>query len=169
MTSPSICQLSDLSVSQAKHDSTWQSVHLSVCPSSVLSVQPSAKNHKYSWMKFPKVQILGNFLYVHTSLDSSVNPSGSLSVTPSLSAENLLKFPGNYREKNAVNYLHEIPVNIPTIHTSSVVSVITLISASYVPSIHPLDDEGWEILEQFPSTNYEENFLVVITAKILMT
>ena len=132
----------------------------SVCPTI------SKKNHKYCWMKFPKVQILGNFLYFHTSLDSSVNPSGSLSVTPSLSAENLLKFPGNYGEKNAVNYLHEIPVNIPTVHTSSVMSVITLISASYVPSIHPLDDEGWEKLEQFPSTSYEENFMVVITAKI---
>ena len=43
MTSLSIYQLHDSSVCQHKCDSTWNSVHQSVCPSSVSSVQPSAK------------------------------------------------------------------------------------------------------------------------------
>ena len=43
MTSPSICQSHDSSVCQPKHDSTWNSIHLSVCLSSVLWIQPSAK------------------------------------------------------------------------------------------------------------------------------
>ena len=43
MTSPSICQSHDSSVCEPKHDSTWNSIHPSVCSSSVLSVEPSAK------------------------------------------------------------------------------------------------------------------------------
>ena len=42
MTSPSICQLHDSSVCQPKCDSTWNSVHPSVCLSSVPSAHPSA-------------------------------------------------------------------------------------------------------------------------------
>ena len=43
MTSLSICQLHDSSVCQPKCDSTWNSIHPSVCLSSVLSVQQLAK------------------------------------------------------------------------------------------------------------------------------
>ena len=42
VTSLSVCQLHDSSVCQSKPDSSWNSVHQSVCPLSVLSVQPSA-------------------------------------------------------------------------------------------------------------------------------
>ena len=43
MTSLSVCQLHDLSVCQSNHDSTWNSVHPSICLLSVASIQPSAK------------------------------------------------------------------------------------------------------------------------------
>ena len=43
MTSLSICQSHHMSVCLPKHELTWKSIHMSVCPSSVLSVQPSAK------------------------------------------------------------------------------------------------------------------------------
>ena len=59
-TSPSVCQLHDSSVRQPKHDSTWNSIHLSVCPSSVLSVQPSAK----IMVKIPMSIAVQNFLNV---------------------------------------------------------------------------------------------------------
>ena len=100
MTSPSICQSHDSSVCQPKHDSTWNSVHLSVCPPSVPCVQPSAKfmvkiPMSIAVQNFLKVQFKGKFLSICTSLDLSVNPSDSPSVTPSPSAENLLKFPSH--------------------------------------------------------------------------
>ena len=43
MTSLSVCQLHDSPVCQPNCDSTWKAVCLSVCRSSVPSVQPSAK------------------------------------------------------------------------------------------------------------------------------
>ena len=64
--------------------------------SSVLSIQPSAN----FMVKIPtssggqnslKVQITGKFPSIHTSLDSSVNRSVTLSQT-----ESPLKFPGNH-------------------------------------------------------------------------
>ena len=108
MTSLSICQLHDSSVCQPKHNSTWNSIYPSVYVLSVLSIQPSAK----FMVKIPmSVQYPEKFLSIHTSSDSSVDPSGSPSVTSSPSAENLSKTLGNHGEKNAVNYLHKIPVN----------------------------------------------------------
>ena len=59
-----------------------------------------------------------------TSMDSSVDPSGSPSITSSPSAETLLKVPGNIGEKHAVNYLHEITVKSPSVCTLYSTSVI---------------------------------------------
>ena len=131
MTSPSICQSHDLSVCELKHDSIWNSIHHSVCPSSVLSIQPSTVKMPKSIAghNFLKGQFTGKFLSIHASSDSSVNPSGSPSVTPSLSAENPSKIPGNNGEKHTVNHLHESLVKIPTVHSSSVMSVIAPVSA----------------------------------------
>ena len=58
-----------------------------------------------------------------------------------------------------VNYLHEILVKIPTVHSSSVVSVT-------VPSVHLSDDEHKEIPDKICSTNYGEKISAKITAKI---
>ena len=117
-------------------------------------------------MKFPKVQISGIFPSICTSSDSSISPSGSPSFTLPPSAENLLKIPGNHGEKNAVSYMHEIPLKIPTVHTSSMASVIAPISTSSVPSVHLSHGKCQEIPEEFPGTNYGEKFLVEIMAKI---
>ena len=65
-----------------------------------------------------------------------------------------------------VNYLHEIPVKIHTVHSLSVMSVIAPISASSIPSVHPSDNECQEILEEFPGTSYGEKFLAEIMVKI---
>ena len=86
MTSPFLCRSHDSSVCQSKCDSTWNSVHPSGCPSSVLSIQPSAYFMVIIPMispgqNFPKLQFTGKLLSVHTSLDSSVDPSGSPSIT----------------------------------------------------------------------------------------
>ena len=97
-------------------------------------------------------------------MDSSVNQSGSPSVTPSPSAENPLKFPSNNGEKHAVNYLHEIPVKTPSVCSLSVTSVIRPISAPSVLSVHPSDDKDQEILDEFPSTNYGEKYPAEIMA-----
>ena len=93
-TSLSICQLHDSSVCQPKCDSTWNSVWKAVCPSSVLSVLPSAKFMVKTPMsspiqKFPYMQHPGKLPTIHTSMDSSVNPPGSLSITLSPSDESL--------------------------------------------------------------------------------
>ena len=66
-----------------------------------------------------------------------------------------------------VNYLHKILVKSPSIHTSSVTSVIAPIYAMSVLSVHPSDDKCQEIMDKFPSTNYGENFPVEIMAKIM--
>ena len=138
MTSPSICQSHDSSVCHPQCDSTWKSVSMSVCPLSVLSVQPSAKfmvkrPMSITGQNFPNVKNLGKILSIHTSLESSVNPSGSPSVTLSPSAENLLKFPSNHGEQNAGNYMDEIRVKIPTVCTSH-----PYIDCSIHPSIHQM-------------------------------
>ena len=80
-------------------------------------------------------------------------------------AENLLKFPGNNGEKNAVNYQHKIPVKSPSVQTLSVTSVIAAVCALSIPSIHPSDDEHQEILDKFPGTNYGETSPSEIKAK----
>ena len=82
--------------------------------------------------------------FIHTSMDSSVNPSGRPSITSSLSAEKPSKLPCNNGEKHAVNYLHEIMVKSPSIHTLYGMSVIAPVHAlsipsictSYIPSVH---------------------------------
>ena len=155
MTSLSICQPHDSSVCQPKHDHAWSSVCLSVCLLSVLSVQPSARFMvkilvSIAGCNFPKVQIPTKFLSVCTSLDSSVNPSGSLLVTSSLSAENPLKFPDNHGEKKAVNELHEILVKSPSVCTLLVMSIIAPVCVSSVPSIHLSVNEHQEILDKSP-------------------
>ena len=94
---------------------------------------------------FPKMQFMGKFLSICTTSDLSVDQSGSPPVILSLSAEILFKFLSNFGEKHAVNYLHEIPVKLPTVHTSSVTSVIAPICGLPIPSIHLSDDEYQEI------------------------
>ena len=108
-------------------------------------------------MKLPERPNPGKFHSIHTSSYSSVNPPGSPSVTLSPSAENPLQFPCNHQEKTAVNYLHEILVKIPTVHTLSVTSVIAPICAMSIPSVHLSDDKHQEIPDEFPSTNYRRN------------
>ena len=98
---------------------------------------------------------MGKFLSVCTSSDSSVDQSGSPSITSSPSADNQSKFPSNHGEKNAVNYLHEILVEILTASTLSVPSVVAPICALSVLSIHLSDDEHQEIPDEFHGTNYE--------------
>ena len=99
MTSLSICQSHDcLSVNPIVILSRSPSVHR--CLLSILSVQPSAKftvriPMSIPGRKFLKVQIPGKFPSIHTSSDLSVDPSGSLSVTPSASPGNPSKFPSN--------------------------------------------------------------------------
>ena len=83
-----------------------------------------------------------------------------------MSAENLSKFPSNNGEKYAVNYLHEILEEIPTVCTLSVTSVISPIHALSILSIHPSDDECQEILDEFPGTIYWEKLPAGITARI---
>ena len=61
MTSLSMCQSYDSSVCQPKHDSTWNSIHLSACPSSIPSIKPSAK----FTVKIPTSIAGQNFLKVH--------------------------------------------------------------------------------------------------------
>ena len=91
---------------------------------------------------------------------------GSLAVTSSPSAENLLKFPGSHGDKKVVNYLHNIPVIFSTIHTSSVTSVVAPVCASSILAIHLSDDECQEIPYIFPGTNYGEKFQSKIKVKI---
>ena len=122
MTSPSVCESHDLSVCQPKHDSTWSSVCPSLCPSSVLFIQPSAKfmviiPTSIAIQYFLKVQFTGKFPYICTSSDSSVDPSRSPSITLSPSAENPSIFPGNNGEK-MWQITHQIPVKLPIVHTS---------------------------------------------------
>ena len=117
---------------------------------------------------FLKVPYLGKFLSIHTSSDSSVNQSGSLSITPSPTAENLSKFPSTDGEKNAVSYLHEIPVKIPAVCSSSVMSVIAPISASSILSINPSDNDCQEIPDEYPSTSYGEKSQQKLQPKFLV-
>ena len=109
---------------------------------------------------------MGKFLSACASLDLSVNPSGSPSFTPSPLAENPSKFPSIIMGENTVNYLHKLPVKIPTAHSSSVMSAIAPICASSVLSVDPSDDEHQEIPDEFPGTNHREKFPAKITTKI---
>ena len=163
-------------VCQPKCDSTWKSICLAVCLSSVLSIQPSAKFTVKMPVSIPvqnflKQQNLGKLL--HTSSDSSVNPSGSLSVASSPFAANLLKFPGKNGEKHVVNYLREILVkspafctlcitsvvapihasSIPSVCTSSIMPFIAPICALPIPSIHPSDPQ-YLLWGEKPNQNY---------------
>ena len=115
---------------------------------------------------YPKVQFPGKFPSIFTSSDLSVNPSGNPLFTPSPSAENPLKIPGNHGGKTAVTYLHEIQAKISTVYTSSVMSVIGPVGVLSIPSIHPSDNKHQEIPVKFPSTNCGEKYLVEIMVKI---
>ena len=55
-------------------------------------------------------------------MDLSIDPSGSLSINLSPSAEKPLKIP----EKHTANYLHEIPVKSPSVHTPYGTSVVEI-------------------------------------------
>ena len=88
MTSPSVCQLHDSSVCQPNHESTWKSFYPSVCLSSVLSVQPSAKftAHNYCWIKFPESPFHGEIpchlyfiRFVCQSIRQSINHTVTIS------------------------------------------------------------------------------------------
>ena len=115
---------------------------------------------------FPKHENPGKLLSVCTSSDSSVNPSGSLSITLSPSAENSSKVASNHGENNTANYLHEILVKSPSIHPSCTMSVVAPICASSIPSVYPSDNECQEILDEFPCTNYGEKFPSEIMVKL---
>ena len=95
---------------------------------------------------------MGKLLSIHISMDLSVNPSGSLSITLSPSAENLSKVSGNNGEKDVLHYQHGFPVKSPPIHatlvalfhalfipaicTTCIKSVLHLFHALSVPSVH---------------------------------
>ena len=66
-----------------------------------------------------------------------------------------------------VNYLHETPVNIPTVHTSSVTAAIAHVSALSILLINPSDNKCQEIMDEIPSTNYGKNSPVEIMTKSL--
>ena len=139
MTSPSICQLHDSSVCQPNPDATWKSICPSVSPSSVLSIQPSAKFMVKMLtcipvQNFPKYENPRKLLSIHPSSDLSVDPSGSPSITSPPSAENQSRFPGINGE-NVVNYLYKIPVISTSVCTSCVMSVIAPIQSLSIPSI----------------------------------
>ena len=78
---------------------------------------------------------LGKLPSIRTSTDSSVHHSHSPSVNSSLCAANPSKFPCNYGEKNAVNYLHENPVKSPSISTSYIMPFSAPVCASSVQSV----------------------------------
>ena len=112
----------------------------SVCLSSAPSILPSAKvimkiPMSIPVQKFPLMQYPGKLPSAHTSMDSSVDPSGSPSITLSPSAEKVSKILSNNGEKHVINYLHEIMVNSLSIHTLYGMSVIPPVCASYIPSI----------------------------------
>ena len=65
-----------------------------------------------------------------------------------------------------VNYQHEILVELTTVHTLCIISVIAPVYASSILSNHPSNDKHQEILDKFPSTNYGEKNTSKITAKI---
>ena len=144
LTSPSVCQLHDSSVCQPKCDSTQNSIWKAVCPLSVLSILPSAKfmvkmPSSIPVQKFPITKYPGKILSVHTSSDSSVNPSGRLSITSSPSAQNPSKIPCNHGENNTVNYLQNIPVKSPSMHTLYAMLYVPLIhDHMFHPSVHHL-------------------------------
>ena len=92
LTSLSICQ-QDSSVCQPTCDAIISPVCLTVCSLSVMSVLPSA-NPKVKMptsipvQNYPHDQNLGKLPFVHTSTDSSVHHSDSLSINSSPSAAN---------------------------------------------------------------------------------
>ena len=57
-----------------------------------------------------------------------------------------------------VNYLHEILVKIPTVHTPSLMSVLAPMYASSILSIHLSDNKHQETPEIFPITEHGEKF-----------
>ena len=80
MTSPSICQLHDSSVCQPNSHSTWNSIHPSVCLSSIPSVQPSPKFTVKIPMGIAKSNSWGNSLlsmyhWIHLLSHQAVHPS----------------------------------------------------------------------------------------------
>ena len=142
-TSPSICQLQDLSVCYPTHDVIRTTIWPTVCSSSVTSVLPSANPTVKIAMsipvpKFLHALMLGKIPFIHTPMDSSVHHSHSLSVNLSPSAANPSKIPCNYGEKDAVNYLHEIPVKSASVSTSYIMPFIAPVHASSIQSIHIL-------------------------------
>ena len=87
-TFPSLFQPHDSSGSQPKCDSTWSSVHPSVCLSTVLSIQSSVfhgeNTHEYYWMKFPISPIPGKIpfcLYIIGFICQSIRQYVSHCVT----------------------------------------------------------------------------------------
>ena len=140
-TSPSVCQIQDSSVCQPTRDVIIPPVWPTVCLSSVTSILPSTNPMVKMPMSIPVQKFLhalnpGKFHFVHTSMDSSVHHSDSLSVNLSPSAANPSKFPCNYGEKNAVNYLHKNPVKSPTVSTSYVMPFSAPVHASSIQPIH---------------------------------
>ena len=110
---------------------------------SVMSVLPSANPMvkmptSIPVQNFPHEQNPGKLPFVHTSMESSLHHSDSLSVNSSTFVANLSKLTGNYGESSTVNYLHKNPVKSPTVSTSYNTSVIAPIHASYVPFVHAL-------------------------------
>ena len=139
-TSPSVCQLQDSSVCKPTHDVIIPPVWLTVCSSSVMSVQPSANPMVKMPMSipvrnFPHDQNPGKIPFICTSTDSSVHHTYSLSINSSPSAANPLKIPCNYGEKTMVNYLHENLIKSPTVSRSYIMPFSAPVHAS---SIQPI-------------------------------
>ena len=116
-------------------------VCVTVCSSSVTYILPSANFMVKMLMSIPVQEFLhalnpGKLPSIHTSMDSSVHHTGSPSINTSPSAANPSKFPCNYGEKNAVNYLHENPVKSRSVSTSCVMPFSTPVHASSIQSIH---------------------------------
>ena len=189
-TSPSICQSRDPSVCCPTCEVIIPTIWQTVCSSSVTSVLPSANPMVKMPMSipvqnFPHEQNPGKIPFVHTSMESSVHHSDSLSVNSSPSAANPSKIPCNYGENSTVKYLHENPVKSPTVSTSydtsvvapvcalyippictpCITSVFASVCASPVPSVLPYDDEHQEFLDGFPGTNYGERNLSATMVK----
>ena len=133
----------DSSVCQPTHDVTKTTICLTVCLSSVTSILPSANFTVKMPMSIPVQKFLhslfpGKLPSIHTSMDSSVDHSGSPSVNSTPSGANPLKFPCNYGEKNVVNYLHENMVKSPSISTSYIMPFVAPVCESSIQSIHTL-------------------------------
>ena len=99
-------------------------------------------NHQLKFMvkiptSIPVHNFLKQLLSVHTSFDSSVDPSGSLSITSSPSAENPLKIPCNHGEKMwLITCMKSKLTHHPSIHCALCLSLHLSMHHLFHPSIN---------------------------------